>query len=51
MQIEVKLSLEVDTDLESVEDVVGHVVFDELMENYDDVVAVTNVKVVNFSKV
>lgn len=51
MKVKVELILDIDTELESVEDVVGHVIFDELMENYDDVVAVTNVEVVNFSKV
>ena len=51
MKVKVELILDIDTELKSVEDVVCHVIFDELMENYDDVAAVTNVEVINFSKV
>ena len=48
MQIEVNLSLEVDTDLESVEDIVNHIDFFALTNCGDDVVDVNDVEVINY---
>lgn len=48
MQIEVKLSLEVDTELESVEDIVYHIDFFALTNCGDDVVDVNDVEVINY---
>lgn len=51
MKIKVELILDIDTDLESVEDVMNHVVFDEILGPNDDVVSVDEVSVSSFSKV
>ena len=49
--IQVVLSLDVDTDLQSVDSIVNHINWDALLESGDDVVDVTAVEVENFQMV
>jgi hypothetical protein len=49
--IQVVLNLEVDTDLQSVDNIVNHIDWDSLRESGDDVVDVTSVEVENFQMV
>ena len=48
MKIQVTLNLEVETDLDSVEDIVEHIDFNELVYHGDDVVEVNSVEVERF---
>ena len=52
MKIKVEHILEVDTDLESVDDVMNHIqILGPIFDIDDDVVTVTNVEIGNYSKV
>jgi hypothetical protein len=51
MKIKVEHILEVDTDLESVDDVMKHIQILGPIFDVDDVVSVTNVEIGNYSKV
>ncbi len=51
MKIKVEYILEVDTDLESVDDVMNHIQMLGPIFDFDDVVDVTNFEIDNYSKV
>jgi len=51
MKVKVEFILDVDTDLESVDDVMNHIDILGPIFDVDDVVTVTNVEIGNYSKV